>query len=89
MEEFLSRRGVLFKDLKTFVLKRAERLKAHTHAVGQMLAIIRAHDQHRDERTLHHHKRSVPTISVCLICELLGRFLIDLLLIDERHTIAD
>jgi hypothetical protein len=35
MEEFLSRRGMLFKDLKGFVLKQAERLKAHAHAVAE------------------------------------------------------
>jgi hypothetical protein len=35
MEEFLSRRGIVFKDLKGFVLKQAERLKVHAHAVAE------------------------------------------------------
>ena len=35
MEEFLSHRGILFKDLKGFVLKQAERLKVHAHAVAE------------------------------------------------------
>jgi hypothetical protein len=35
MEEFLSHRGILFKDLKRFVLKQAERLKVHAHAVAE------------------------------------------------------
>ena len=35
MEEFLSHRGILFKDLKGFVLQQAERLKVHAHAVAE------------------------------------------------------
>jgi hypothetical protein len=35
MEEFLCHRGILFKDLKTFVLKQAERLKVHARAVAE------------------------------------------------------
>src|SRR2546428_3252183 len=35
MEEFLSHRGILFKDLKGFVLKQAERLKVHAKAVAE------------------------------------------------------
>ena len=35
MEEFLSHRGILFKDLKGFALKQAERLKVHAHAVAE------------------------------------------------------
>lgn len=34
MEDFLQKRGILFKHLKTFVLQQAERLKAHAHAVA-------------------------------------------------------
>jgi hypothetical protein len=35
MEEFLCHRGILFKDLKAFVLKQAERLKVHARAVAE------------------------------------------------------
>jgi hypothetical protein len=35
MEAFLSHRGILVKDLKGFVLKQAERLKVHAHAVAE------------------------------------------------------
>lgn len=34
MEEFLSRHGILFKDLKAFVLRQAERIKTHSHALA-------------------------------------------------------
>jgi hypothetical protein len=34
MEEFLDRHGVLFKQLKPFVLRQAERLKVHARAVA-------------------------------------------------------
>jgi hypothetical protein len=35
MEEFLQRQGVLFKQLKGFVLQQAERLRTHSHAVAE------------------------------------------------------
>ena len=35
MEVFLTLRGVLFKDLKAFVLKQADRLKAHAQAMAE------------------------------------------------------
>jgi len=35
MEEFLCHPGILFKDLKAFVLKQAERQKAHAPAVAE------------------------------------------------------
>jgi len=35
MEEFLSHRCILFKDMKGFVLKQAERLKVHSHSVAE------------------------------------------------------
>src|SRR5512144_679677 len=38
MEEFLCHRGILFKDLKPFVLKQAERLKVHARAVAEKAA---------------------------------------------------
>ena len=34
MEDFLEKRGILFKHLKGFVLQQAERLKVHAHAVA-------------------------------------------------------
>lgn len=34
MEDFLTKRGILFKDLKAFVLEQADRIKAHAHAVA-------------------------------------------------------
>jgi hypothetical protein len=34
MEEFLDRHGVLFKQLKPFVLRQAERLKLHARAAA-------------------------------------------------------
>ena len=38
MEVFLTLRGVLFKDLKAFVLKQADRLKAHAQAMAECYA---------------------------------------------------
>ena len=35
MEEFLQRQGVLFKQLKSFVLQQAERLRTHSHVVAE------------------------------------------------------
>jgi hypothetical protein len=35
MEEFLQRHGVLFKQLKGFVLQQAERLRTHSHLVAE------------------------------------------------------
>jgi hypothetical protein len=35
MEDVLRAHGVLIKDFKTFVLKQAERLKAHAHAMAE------------------------------------------------------
>jgi hypothetical protein len=34
MEDFLTKRGILFKHLKAFVLEQADRIKAHAHAVA-------------------------------------------------------
>ena len=42
MEEFLSHRGILFKDLKGFVLQQAERLKVHAHAVAERATASRS-----------------------------------------------
>jgi len=38
MEEFLQQHGVLFKQLKPFVLRQAERLKVHARAVAAQAA---------------------------------------------------
>ncbi len=35
MEDFLNHQGVLFKQLKPFVLRRAERLRTHSHAMAE------------------------------------------------------
>src|SRR4029450_13564482 len=35
MEDFLNHQGVLFKQLKPFVLRQADRLRAHSHAVEE------------------------------------------------------
>jgi hypothetical protein len=35
MEDFLDHQGVLFKQLKPFVLRQAERLRTHSHAVAE------------------------------------------------------
>jgi hypothetical protein len=35
MEDFLDHQGVLFKQLKPFVLRQAERLRLHSHALAE------------------------------------------------------
>ena len=35
MEDFLNHQGVLFKQLKPFVLRQAERLRTHSHAMAE------------------------------------------------------
>src|SRR5262249_41203275 len=35
MEDFLTHHGVLFKQLKPFVLRQAERLRTHSHAMAE------------------------------------------------------
>jgi hypothetical protein len=35
MEDFLNHQGVLFKQLKPFVLRQAERLRMHSHALAE------------------------------------------------------